>query len=172
MPSEQNDPVEGMEVGETRELSSTSTMDAYELAWDEFVGWDRQVDNITVDAHVDDDDNIVTVVRGDVTKVDPKVKPVFQTKSSWEQRSDTDAKPTPRWFKIGRKALPHAVMFGVFGVSALVATRVMEQFSGMTINGQPVEAPSMLPVFFVMLIIVSVVYGIQYLPGRVGGGRA
>jgi len=48
MPSD--DPLEDAEVGETRTLSHTSEMDAYEMAWDEFVGFDREVDHIRVEA--------------------------------------------------------------------------------------------------------------------------
>jgi hypothetical protein len=158
-----------LEKNETVELSAETQMNAYEMAWDEFVGHDRDVSDIRVsDAYVDGDD-VVVEVSGDVTKRDPKEIPVFQSQERWESRSDTEATPLPLWMKVVEKSAPFALTGGVLAVSGFVAVSVMEELD-MSINGTEVAVPGYFELTFVMATILFVIWSIQYLPRVFRGG--
>jgi hypothetical protein len=160
-----------LEKNETVELSAETQMCAYEMAWDQFVGRERDVSDIRVsDAYVDGDD-VVVEVSGDVTKRDPKEIPVFQSQERWESRSDTEATPLPLWMKVVEKSVPFALTGGVLAVSGFVAVSVMEELD-MSINGTEVAVPGYFELTFVMATILFVIWSIQYLPRVMRGGFA
>jgi hypothetical protein len=164
------DNFEDADVNETVELSATTQLNVYDIAWDEFVGADRDVDNITVDTEVDDTEVFVEVT-GDVTKRDPKEIPVFQSQERWEGRSDTAPEPTPAWKQWAKSAFTPAVTLCILAGSAVLSVRFMEMMD-LTVNGEPITPPPVQGLFLVMFLIVFVGWAAQYLPRDVVGGRA
>lgn len=167
-PSE--DPVEEMAVGETRTLSGETSFDTHEAMWDEFVGWDRKAEDVRVEDTFVEDGEVVVRIAGDVTKIDPKTKPVFQSEERWNSRSDTAATTSsswPWWAKVAMQTIP---TLAVSAFVAWVSTRIIDA-ADITVNGEGVAAPGWLGVFFVMVTIVAVVMGMQYLPRPSGGVR-
>lgn len=161
---------ETADVNETVELTANTQLNAYEIGWDEFVGADRDVDNISVNTEVDDTEVIVEVT-GDVTKRDPKEIPVFQSQERWEGRSDTDPTPTPVWRKVAAKAVSPVITGGMLAGSSVITVRIMEQLD-LTINGTPVTPPGVPELFAVIALIVFVSMAIQYLPRKLGAVSA
>jgi len=164
-----DDPVDGMQVGETQRLSDEFDVDPYEAAWDEFVGFDREVENIEIEAEMLDDEKAVVTVSGDVTKVDPNVKPVFQTEDRWNRRSDVK-EPTPQWKKLFKQIAPHAITLATVGACAFVAQSVVAH-AGIAINGEQIAAPGLLEMSMVLVPVLFILWGVKYLPGAVNGGR-
>ncbi|WP_367175065.1 hypothetical protein [Haloarcula rubripromontorii] len=168
------DSFEDADVNETVELSATEQLSVYEIGWDEFVGADRDVDNITVDTEVVDtevDDNELFVeVTGDVTKRDPKEIPVFQSQERWEGRSDTAPEPTPAWKQWAASAFTPAVTLCILAGSAVFSVRLMEMMD-LTVNGEPITPPPVQGLFLVMFLIVFIGWAAQYLPRDVVGGK-
>lgn len=166
MPSE--DPLEEMAVGETRTLCGETTFDTHEAMWDEFVGFDRNVDDVRVEAAFVRDNEVVVHIAGDVTKVDPNTKPVFQSKERWNARSDTTATTSsswPWWAKVAMQAIP---TLGVFAFVAWLSTRIIDA-ANLTVNGEAVAAPGWVGLFFVMVVIVAAIMGMEYLTRPNGG---
>ncbi|MHC3382096.1 hypothetical protein [Haloarcula sp. H-GB5] len=161
---------EDIDVNETVELSATTQLNVYDIGWDEFVGWDRDVDNISVSTEVDDSEVFVEVT-GDVTKRDPKEIPVFQSQERWERRSDTAPEPTPAWKQWAVAAVTPLATLCMVAVSSVISVRFLEMMD-MTVNGEPITPPSTLGLFVVMTVIVCFGLAIQQLPRLLTGGRA
>jgi hypothetical protein len=159
---------EELDQNETVELSKQTRINAYEMAWDEFVGHDRDVSDIRVsDAYVDGDD-VVVEVAGDVTKRDPKEIPVFQSQERWESHTETTESTMLTW--VGKIAPPITTL-GVATLGIFVARHIMSQLE-MTVNGKPLTPPPWIGLVLMVLTIGTVIFGIQALPRMFRGGRA
>jgi len=148
-----DDPVDGMQVGETQRLSGQFEVDAYEAAWDEFVGFDRDVENIEMQIEMVDDDTGVVTVSGDVTKIDPDVKPVFQSEDQFENGYNHSQRP---WW------LPYvtgAIATMIAGIVTLgVGVQVTDAaFPEVDLNPMLIAVSELVPVAMLVLIGMAVV---------------
>lgn len=172
MPSDDQDPIEDMEVGETQTLSNETEIFAHDIARDEFLGSDRRVENIQANARVQGNE-VVVEVAGDVTRIDPHTKPVFQSAERYADRSDTSVEPTPAWKQTLWKATPLLINLAAYGGISYIAVNIIQEFQGATINGEPMSVPGETELMAVLFLIFFFTFGLQYsLPRVIGGVRS
>lgn len=168
-----NDPIRNVDVGTTRTVTETDTY--YLYAPDVYFGSDRDVDNLdvtdieAVPPERDGDYPTIEVTwQGDVTK---------QLGRRWDEHDQpvTDAeRRRARWERRITRWSPPAVTGVVLGVGMAISKRVMNRLAGeLTINGEPMAAPTMgdlwVPVLLVFALAAIIVYGLQGgLPRGVG----
>lgn len=173
MPSEKgDDPLDDVQAGETVEVTAEDRIWAHDIAYPVLSGHDREVESIrltgaSIETDERGDEEVVVQLAADVTKIDPKTKPVFQTEELYESRSGSSSTSSswPWYAKFAVQAVPTV---GLVAFSTWLSTRIIDA-ADITINGSPVSSPGWLGLFFVSLIILVVVMAPAYLPGRVGG---
>ena len=173
-----DDPTRHMDLGETKTITTEKTLHGINFAPNEYFGSGVQSDNIRVsDVKVVEPEregdlpNIKTTWSAEVTK---------QLGRRWDEHdepvTDTERKQARR-----RQWLQRWSTFAVTGVilalTTVISTRVMNTALGqMTINGEPMTAPTtgeMLPLVLVVFVLAAMIwYGLQGgFPGKVGGKR-
>lgn len=170
--SDTDDPLEEIEVGETKHVELTDEQSFWFTCPDEFAGFDRNVEKINIDAEIVFDENgeevIRTTYRADVTRNVPKL-PYW-----WDDGLQLDAdgtlereKPTPlRW-----QALKAALFTAPWVFGAGLTEVMMRGISGeITINGEPmVYEPWSGAV--IMAVILLATYALRTIPPLWNGGR-
>jgi len=167
------DPLDGADIGETREVTVEQTHHGINFAPGEFVGRDREGHHdITrveiIDPEFEGDYSDIRVVwKGELTKTLPP---------NWDHHTDpgtdTETRRSRRdkWATRVVKTVSTVVVFAVVGGIATAVTNEMAQ--GMTVNGEQlpmVGFSEVLPVLFIGVIIWAILWS-GVLPGRVGGG--
>ena len=167
MPSERS--IDELEVGETVEHSETTAFEFWFQDWDGYLGRDRDVEDLRIaDARIEGEqgnESVVIEVAADVTKIDPKVKPVFQTKERFEHEPTTTS-TTPTWLK---EAASFTAMAGTLAIGAFISISVLQKLN-LQINGVTVESPTFLELFPAMLVILGLSLGMRYLISNIGPG--
>jgi len=156
------DPVEEMELYETRRLSTTQ-----EEYWFEFgegrywSGSGRVAENIEVtDAYVEGSD-VVVEVAADVTKVDPDIKPVFQTEDHFENGYSHSRRP---WYQPYANGAVATLIAGI--VTLGFGTNVLQEIAPeMDIHPLLLAAGELAPVALVVAILAVVVGLLTIGPG-------
>ena len=169
MTAESDDPLKNADVGEMQTVRESVELHTINFQPDVFRGSDRFVDTEVADVEIVEDEygdeTLVVTFEGEVTKRLPR---------NWdycrEPRTVTEEKQArrSRWIQ---KAIPIVSALVASGVALAVFSRLMENFAGTTIDGEPIQAPG--PEFYVgfILLVVFLMWAIQYLPGKVSGGR-
>ena len=164
----QSDPLDGADIGDSETVTVTRELWLGDLEADAAKGSDRSSESEVIATEVVTDEfgeeYLAVSVRSDITKRLPR---------NWDYsqapRTETERKQARRekWKRRVAGALPLA---GVLGLSFAIAMRVMNTVAGkMTINGEPMGPPPMLPAAGIMLLVVVISLGLQYLPGGHGG---
>jgi hypothetical protein len=174
---ENSDPLAGAAIGETRTVRTSKTLYSIDLTPDEYFGTDRFPDHIDIaDVElVETDDmscgpDIRITWEGEVTK---------QLPSRWDYHREPvteEEKRTARRKTWAKRLGSVGITVGTLAFTGWIAAHVMQQFAGVTINGEPmtVGSPTEIFVSMVPLLLVAalIAYGIQGgLPGMVGGRR-
>jgi len=157
-----DDPVDDMELYETRTLEASGDMYWFDLdGGTYFSGYDRVPENIEVtDAYVDGSD-VVVEVAADVTKVDPETKPVFQTEDRFENGYNHSRRP---WYQPYANIAVGTLIAGI--VTLGVGTEVLETLvPEMDIHPLLLSVSELAPVAMVVAILAAVVGLLTVGPG-------
>lgn len=171
-----DDPLDGASIGETTTVTETVDLYGINMAPDVFFGSDRFGDADIVDVEIvetggEDYNNLKVTWEGDMTKRLPRRwdyhrEPVTETEKKAAARK--------KWLSRGIQA---ASLVIPLGLATAVATHMMGQLDGsMTINGEPLNAPTFAElapaVLLVFLISAVIAWGMKGgFPGKVRAGR-
>jgi len=168
--TDDSDPLDGADVGETKTVRNTSQLWLGRLASEDGAGSDRFADHRLVDATVVTDeygDEMLRVtVESDVTKRLP-----HRWDTCREPRTDDERASQRRatWVRRGITAVATAIPLAI---GVVVTNAVARSMGSVTMNGETVTMPTgveLAPVVAIVAIVVAIVYGIRYLP-RPGPG--
>lgn len=174
---ENSDLLDGAAIGETVTVRTSKTLHSINLTPDEYFGTDRFPDHIDItDVElVETDDmscgpDIRITWEGEVTK---------QLPSRWDYHREPVTEEeirTARRKKWGKRLMSAGLTVGTLGLTGWIAANVMQEFAGITINGEPMTVGSPTEIFVSMvpllLLAALIVYGLQAgFPGMAGGTR-
>lgn len=171
MTDDEQDPLAGAAVGETRTVDGeTKTWTRHVLPGD-LHGVDREADIRIENAEVVTDEYGDTHVRleyeADVTQYLPRRwDECNQPRTEREEQAE-------RWSRVRRFAAPVVGGLGSLTIVGLVAHRVASAtFSEISINGQAATPPTLAESFGMLAVIVGLalflLWALQYLPGTAG----
>lgn len=152
--TDRGDPLYGADVGETRTVTRSKTLHGINFEPREFYGTDRQADIRVADLEVVEDDegnehNIRITWEADLTKNLPRRWDYCREPRTDEEQATARRK---RW--LGKVAKAGALMLP-FGIATGLALWIMPAFEGVTINGEPMAAPSPVATTAVMLLVAG-----------------
>jgi len=160
------DPLDGADVGETKTVRDTVELHAIDFEPDVFWG-DRigssEIENVDVVEDEYGDQKLVVTFEGELTKALPRRwdsyrEPVTDAEEAAQRRR--------KWEKNAARAV---AVVAPLGLALFITNHVMQQMTGITINGEPMQPPS--PEMFAVIIGLALffMWALQRLPGRIGG---
>lgn len=164
--SDHTDALADVAVGETVTMQADHEVYLYGLNRDSesWIGHDKRIEEYRVVEQEIDGHDLHLTVEADVTKIDPKVKPAFNTKESWERYQARQADPSPAesgllWALRAHRMIPDAAITA--GVTVLVGTVAwfLMRDIALTVNGETVGMlgiGAFLPVLALIVVLVSV----------------
>lgn len=163
--SESKDPLDGADIGETATVSETVDLYGINMAPDVFFGSDRFGDADIVDVEIvetdgEDYNNIKVTWEGEMTKQLPLRWDYHREPVTEEEKRVASRR---KWLYRGGRA---AAVLIPMGLATWLAAVMMRRVSGeMTINGEPVVAPTfaeMLPAMAAVLLLSALImYGLK-----------
>lgn len=164
--SNEDDPLEGVEVGDSVHYNTEYKRSVYDLAFDDLVGWDREIHDVQVaDAEIvgeDGNEELRVQVEGELTKQErPDHVP------NPEEREERQARRERRCFR--QRIISHAVAFVVMGVVTYATLHALPRemsFVGESVAFDPTGMwLTMMAIFAVVFTIIVGLHG--GLPGKV-----
>lgn len=160
-----DDPLDGADIGETVTVRETSDFWVPALASDATDGSDRMADNEVVETKVVTNSRggkeLRVTVESDVTKRLPR---------RWDQsdtpRTDSERRQARRrrWASRLARLLPIPV---TLGIGLAITDRIMSRLNGdVVIGGDPLTYTTydLVPVVAIVFFVTMIVFGIRYLP--------
>jgi len=170
--SAETDPVKAIDTGDATTVTTRYDSSVWAVAPSEVLGDDRRVEDVTVtDASIVGEpgyEHVDIELEFDVKRVDPDVKPVFQTKTRYANRSDTDVE-VPVWEKVSPIVGPMLAVGVSLATSLLAASVTSQTIDKLTVNGESVGMPDPVMLFGVVFVVTIVLLGSQYIPNRFNG---
>jgi hypothetical protein len=153
--TDDDDPMAGVDAGETVSFETTAEVSVWNIAPDELFGIDREHgDREVLDAEVVGDAGDETIRVTYEAQLEKKPKPAIRKRSQREQRQDLP------WHKRNAHRIIGAALGG--GLALGVGTALTNLFGDMTINGEPFGEPSLIEILAPVAVLFLLVWLIGY----------
>lgn len=163
--TEEPDPLEHADVGETKTIFREVTLDSFNLEPEVFWGIDRIGESEIVDAEIidgEDSQEIRLTWEADVTKTVPRNwdycrEPLTEKEERREKRRS--------WLVYAVKAIPFAIAGGLTVLSVYIFNQLA---NGVTINGEPLAPADLWTTTLVFILTAVMLYALSALVPKGG----